>query len=214
MEKNLIQLCGDKVLMLLFVVLMGVPALSFAQKRQIGSLAYLNTIAGVNGIKVGTDVATISYSKLKYLDDDGKFDADSCLKFAVSDTARLKLDNDVRLNMIGVRTFKNKIVNIYLFFPKENGYKIVKEFIANYGGFFSKPDANADIYKWDSETVNLSVMYQADVEDGVAIFTSKPLVQHISQEKEAIAARKKAKEMQATKAAAAAAKNVLTYARQ
>ncbi|GAB3907001.1 hypothetical protein [Mucilaginibacter boryungensis] len=197
MAKKFIQLSCNKVLLQLVVILF-ISTLAFAQKNKIGSAGYLQTAIGFKDIKLGEDINKLNYAR-SYLDDDSRFDADSCLKLAVSDSSALKFTNDLNLSMIGVRTYKNKIVNIYLFFPKKDGSKMLSTFIATYGGYFTKPDEDTNIYTWDSKKVSLSLMYQADVEYGVAIFTYKSLAEYIVEVKELAAMKNRAQNNKAPK---------------
>ena len=133
---------------------------------------------------LGADINNIKYEKLSYSDSNGnRFDADSCLKFAITDTTLLKIDDDLSLDMVGVRTYKDKIVNIYLFFSKADEYKILSNFLSSYGTFTSKPFEYKNIYNWDSRLVSLSLMGQQNIEDGVAVFTCNPLITSIAEAK-------------------------------
>lgn len=185
----------NRCLLLFLIMILFISKLSVAQSTKIGSVEYLAFNNGFKGIRLGADLGTIKCSKLSYLDNDDKFDADSCLKFAISDSSFLKVNNDLTLDMIGVRTYKNRIVNIYLFFQKSDSYKILSNFLATYGIFTSKPFEYKNIYDWDCSDVSLSLMYQADVDDGVAIFSCNPLIENIAKEKEMAAIREKAKLM-------------------
>jgi len=91
----------------------------------------------------------------------------------------LKLAGDLKLDLIGIRTYKNKIVNIYLFFKLSDGYKILRVLLTNYGLFTDRPYDYADIYNWDSSTINLSLRYNVKVDLGVAIFTCNRLENEI-----------------------------------
>ncbi|MCO5948021.1 hypothetical protein [Mucilaginibacter flavidus] len=192
MKAPYLQLNGNKFL-LLFFILLHIPNFSSAQKKKIGTLEYLKYSNGIQGLTLGADINTLNYSNLKYLDDDNKFDADSCLKFAIGDTTVLKINGDLNLDLIGIRTYKNKIVNIYLFFRKTDAYILLHNFLSTYGVFTSKPVEYSNMYNWDSGTVSLSLMYQADVDDGVAVFTCNPLVHRIAEVKELAAMKEKTK---------------------
>jgi hypothetical protein len=117
----------------------------------------------------------IPKSKLFYLDDDSRLDADSCYKFEYRDTSLLKVGNDFYLDLVGIRTYKNKVVNIYLFFKKSDGYKLLNNFLAAYGVFTSKPDDYSDIYEWHSSMIDVSLRYQSDNDLGlgIAVYTFK-----------------------------------------
>jgi hypothetical protein len=171
----------------------------YAQRNKTGTIDYLKLTKGFKDIKLGADIRTLNVPKLSYLDDNSGFDADSCITFAIADSNFLKLRDVCDLDMIGIRTYKNSIVNIYLFFKKEDGDKILKEFLINYGSVFSKPNERINVYNWNANVVNLSLMYQANVDYGVAVFTYNPLLQFIAQEKKLSAIRnaKKQEEIQA-----------------
>jgi len=166
----------------LFVFFMLLPLSVFSQERVIkpGSLAYLKFVNGYNGIVLGSDVKQLTKNKLEFLDGDDKFDADSCLKFAYSDTTVLKVGNDLYLDMIGLRTYKNRIVNIYVFFKRSDGYKVFRDFLSTFGLFTSKPNDYADIYNWTTSTVNLSLRYEDKIDLGVAVFTCNPMVREMN----------------------------------
>jgi hypothetical protein len=212
MKKSLIQSAGKSAFIPLFIVILFMSTFSSAQKLKLGSMDFKSAI-GYKNIMLGADIGSLNFSKLDYLDGDNSFDADSCINYAVCDSSVLKFNDKIRLDMIGIRTYKNKIVNIYLFFPKPEGYGMLNNFISTYGGFFSKPNENSNIYNWDSKNVTLSLMYQADVADGVAEFTLKPLTQYIAQAKEIASLREKAKALKASKTSAAT-KNILSFNKQ
>ena len=166
----------------LFIFFMLLPFLAFSQEKEVkpGSLAYLKYINGYNGIILGSDVKQLTKNKLEFLDGDDKFDADSCLKLAYNDTTVLKVGNDLYLDMIGLRTYKNRIVNIYVFFKRSDGYKVFRDFLSTFGLFTSKPNDYADIYNWTTTTVNLSLRYEDKTDLGVAVFTSNPMVREMN----------------------------------
>ena len=158
-------------IILLFLIL--TPFIAFSQSAKPGSIEYLKMCNGYNGIKLGADVNLIAKSKLFYLDNDSRLDADSCYKFEYRDTSLLKVGNDFYLDLVGIRTHKNKVVNIYLFFKKSDGYKLLNTFLAAYGVFTSKPDDYSDIYNWHSSMIDVSLRYQSDNDLGlgIAIYT-------------------------------------------
>jgi len=176
--------------MLLFIIIFCVPSLLLGQKPKIGTIEFLKSTNGIKDIVLGADIKTLPYSKVSYLDGDSGFDADSCLKFAISDSTALRIDDNLSLDMIGIRTYKNKIVNIYLFFRKADAYLILNNFLSIYGVFTSRPFEYSNIYNWDSRAVSLSLMYQADVEDGVAVFTCSQLANHLVEVREMAMAKK------------------------
>ena len=192
MKTLLLPLTNNKRLLLLFVILLYVPNFLSAQKKKTGTLEFLKSANGINGINLGADIGSLTYSNLSYLDGDDRLDPDSCLKFAISDSSALKIDNNLTLDMIGIRTYKNKIVNIYLFFRKADAYLIFNNFLSVYGLFTSKPFEYSNIYNWDTRAVSLSLMYRAGIDEGVATFTCNPLEQHIAEVKEMAAIKQRA----------------------
>lgn len=178
------RLIISKYVAVFLIIFFTAPGLSSAQKAKIGTVGFLTATNGINGIYLGADIKNLNYSQISYLDGDDRFDADSCLKFAISDSAALRIDKNVSLDMIGIRTYNSKIVNIYLFFRKADAYAVLNKFLSIYGVFTSKPVEYSNIYVWDSAAVNLSLMYRADLDDGVAIFTYNPLVRHLVEVKE------------------------------
>jgi hypothetical protein len=87
----------------------------------------------------------------------------------------LKMGDSLDLEMVGIRTYKGNIVNIYLFFKRPESYKILSDFLTAYGNYTDKPDEYKDIYNWNSSAVSLSLMYEAKVDLGVAVFTCNRL---------------------------------------
>jgi hypothetical protein len=156
------------------LVLIFLPFCAFCQVTTTGTIEYLKYSNGVNGIKLGADIGSID-AKLSYLDGNSKLDADSCMNFECRDSTMLKIGEHVSLDLIGIRTYKNKIINIYLFFPRNISYKILYDFLVLYGPFTYRPASYKDIYYWDSSNVKLSLLYEAKVDMGVAIFTSNQL---------------------------------------
>jgi len=164
----------------LVAILITLPLLSFGQTiHTSGSLKYLRVANGYNGITLGSDVRQLTGS-LSYMDGDGRIDADSCIKYACVDQAVLKMDTDMQLDMVGLRTYKNRIVNIYLFFNVKDAYKILAAFLRNYGQYTEKPIEYANIYNWNAGDVTLSLKYNPDIDKGVAIFSFNPLTNEIA----------------------------------
>ena len=173
-----------QLLLPLMLLLLGAPKLLPAQGKQVGTLDFLTAANGINGINLGADITSLGYSNLSFLDGDASFDPDSCQRFAISDSIALKINNKLTLDLIGIRTYKNKIVNIYLFFRQADAYLILNDFLSAYGVFTSKPVEYANIYNWNSKSVSLSLMYRPDIDDGIAVFTCNPLAQRVSAIKE------------------------------
>jgi hypothetical protein len=163
--------CFRKLKKYLFVIAVFMPFFSFAQPPNQGTIDYLIANNGFSDIQLGSNISTIPLSKVEYLDKDSRIDADSCYKYVYNDISKLKVSEDLMLDLIGFRTYKNKIINIYVFFRRADGYKVLREFIKNYGVFTSKPNDYMDIYDWKSDAVNLSLRYELKLDLGVAIFT-------------------------------------------
>lgn len=157
------------------------PLSGFSQAELQGSLNI--TINSFNGINLGSDISSIPHDELSYLDNNNKFDADSCLIYALSTSDSTKYQADLNLELIALRTYKNKIVNIYLFFKRSIGYNILRNFLANYGVFTNKPNDYVDIYDWKSILASVSLRYELKTDLGVAIFESNTLKNQILADK-------------------------------
>jgi len=168
----------------IFILLIFIPFFAFSQAKKTGSVEYLKSSNGFGDIILGSDANQLPGYKLAYLDNDSRPDADSCLKFQYRDANLLKMADDLHLDLIGIRTYKNKVVNIYLFFKLSDGYKILRVLLDKYGLFTNKPFEFADIYNWNSSTVNLSLRYNVKVDLGVAIFACNRLENEIEEMKE------------------------------
>ncbi|SEM61328.1 hypothetical protein SAMN05192574_101175 [Mucilaginibacter gossypiicola] len=180
------QLSKNAIKTLLIVVACLLPSLVYSQFKTPGSVEYLKFCNGINGLTLGEDVAQIPSHKLSYLDNDDRPDADSCVRYQYKDSSLLVLGDSLSLDAIGFRTYKNKIVNIYLFFKMGDAYKILSDFLKAYGPFTGRPNNYADIYNWDTSALNLSLRYQVKTEMGVAIFSSKHLENEIAANKPAV----------------------------
>jgi hypothetical protein len=172
--------------MLLIIIGCLLPTLVFSQSKTPGSVEYLKFCNGINGLTLGEDISQIPSYKLTFLDNDDKPDADSCTHYQYKDSSSLALGDSLSLDAIGFRTYKNKIVNIYLFFKMGDAYKILSDFLKAYGPFTERPNNYADIYNWDTSALNLSLRYQVKTEMGVAIFSSKHLENEIAANKPAV----------------------------
>jgi hypothetical protein len=159
----------------------GLPITGFGQPFTPGSLDALGKDNGFKEIKLGADVSKLPGYKLYYLDNDENLDADSCFKFEYRDQDILKL-NGLLLDLVGIRTYHKQVTNIYLFFKREDGYKILKSFEAIYGNCTDK--TGAFMYDWRSRAVNLSLRYQAMSDLGVAIFTCNAIDSHLSEQRQ------------------------------
>jgi hypothetical protein len=186
-----------KIRIILFTIGLCLPFFVFSQAKKPGSIEYLKLCNGFKQISLGTDIYMLPGNNLTFLDGEYKVDADSCVKYEYKDFDLLKMGDNLTLNLIGFRTFKNKIVNIYLFFKRADGYKVLSNFISTYGVFTERPDSYMDIYNWNSSKVTLSLRYELKLDYGVAIFTSKSVEQEIETMKE-IKAMKKMEALQAS----------------
>lgn len=169
---------GIKTLLIAIACLL--PSLVFSQSKTPGSVEYLKFCNGIGGLTLGEDISQIPARKLTYLDNDAKPDADSCTRYQYKDSSSLIQGDSLLLDAIGFRVYKNKIVNIYLFFKMTDAYKILDYFLKAYGPFTGRPNAYADIYNWDTSALNLSLRYQVKTEMGVAIFSNKNLENEIA----------------------------------
>jgi hypothetical protein len=155
----------------LFIALLSSPLFVSAQLKRPGSIEYLKACNGFNGIKLGSDISELSGADLSFLDNNSQMDTDSCLSYQYTNAGVLKMGEALYMESIGLRVYKNKIVNIYLFFKRSEGYKVLRGFLTDYGLFTSKPDDYVDIYDWKSRAVNLSLNYEIRMDMGAAIFT-------------------------------------------
>jgi len=84
------------------------------------------------------------------------------------------------IQSIGLRTYKNKIVNAYLFFYQSDGYKPLNVFLTRYGQFTDRVNDYADVYNRKTDKLTLSLKYQINVDMG-AIFTNTTLASAINE---------------------------------
>lgn len=166
-------------LRLLIIISILLPVVGFSQSIKEGSIEYLKAANGFGPIILGSQISSIPDYKLTYLDNDRIFDADSCLKYAYKDTAILKLGRDLYFDLVAIRTYKDKVVNIYLFFKKKDGYKVLRNFLTTYGLFANKPNDYVDIYNWETNLLNLTLQYELKSELGVAVFTCNSVEKEI-----------------------------------
>jgi len=161
------------------ILLLVLPLKSISQTIVCGSLKYLVEAKGFKHIVLGEDINDLQLKPLRYLDNNQRPDADSCFSYACSDSEILTIDSTLKLDMVGIRTYKNRIVNIYLFFPEKDAYKVLSNFLKNYGQFTEKPVEYANVYDWNTQSVKLSLSYDTNVDEGVAVFTFTPLLASI-----------------------------------
>ena len=160
-----------------------IPSLAFSQSTTSGSVEHLKVNNGFGNLLLGHSITELPAQNLTYLDGDSRIDPDSCLKYQYHDDNLLALGDSLSLDAIGLRTYQNKIVNVYLFFKMKDAYKVLGNFLNAYGPCTSRPDAYADIYNWDTSQLSLSVRYEVKTDLGVAIFTSKDMENTIAADK-------------------------------
>jgi len=185
MEKRIYHSAISGIKIALFIIICCRWFMVHAQDLKTGSISYLTLNNGLsNNVVLGADIKELQAANLSYLDGDSHIDADSCLKYAYNDPNVLALGDSLNLDMVGIRTYKDKIVNIYLFFKMTDAYKVLKQFISMYGQFTDRPDNYSDIYNWNSSLLSLSLRYQYKADLGVAIFTCKRLQNEIEADKQ------------------------------
>src|ERR1700743_3818971 len=124
---NIKSLLGTYIRKALFMAIFMVPAIAFAQTTKVGSIEYLKACNGFKDIKLGADISEIPQQELTFMDGDNTLDADSCLSYVFYPNAKImKADSDLKLQQVGLRVYKHKIVNIYLFFNTSDSYKILR----------------------------------------------------------------------------------------
>jgi hypothetical protein len=167
---------------ILLLGLLMVPFRLCAQLETLGSIAHLSLQNGFKQLVLGTETS-LADRKMIYMDGDSRLDADSCLKFEYHDDELLKLDSTMQFNLAGLRTYKGKIVNVYLFFKKSNGYKVLSYFLNQYGLFTSKPQEYQNIYNWDTQKVSLSLNYDLNDDLGIAVFSFNNLTDLLTEKR-------------------------------
>lgn len=167
-----------------FVAVLFLPSLAISQTVETGSIEYLKSSNGFKDIKLGANISDIPAQQLTYMDDNSGVDADSCVSYIYHNDDALKADSDMQYQQIGLRVYKGRIVNIYLFFNVKDSYKVLRNFLKDYGQFTELPKEYAHIYNWNTVNVGLSLAYEAKVETGVAIFTSNPIAADIKEMKD------------------------------
>ncbi len=195
MPIGLINKTHLKISGILFITVLCFPFLSWSQSKKTGSIEYLKFCNGLSDIKLGSDINQIPQAKLAYLDGDSRFDADSCLRYEYRDDDILSMGDDLNLDLVGIRAYKGKVVDIYLFFRRADGYKVLSKFLTAYGPFTSKPDNFSDNYSWNSSLLNLSLKYEIKTDLGMAVLTSRPLADEIAAAKEKARKRKELEEL-------------------
>jgi hypothetical protein len=167
-------------LLLICLFVWVIPIKGFPQRIHSGALNYLNFAFGSKGLTLGTDIRDFPKNQLSFLDGISKPDDDGCFKYQLNDSTIMNYDK-LPISLVAIRTFHNKIVNIYLFFKKADGYLFLRDFLTSYGVFTSKPNDYVDIYNWDSSSINLLLNYELTDDLGEAVYTFKPLKQELLQ---------------------------------
>ncbi|QEC76132.1 hypothetical protein [Mucilaginibacter ginsenosidivorax] len=190
MEKRIYHKAISGIKIALFIIISCQWFMANAQSLNTGSITYLTLNNGPgNSVTLGSDIKDLHTANLSYLDGDSRVDADSCLKYAYNDPNVLTLGDSLNLDMVGIRAYKDKVVNIYLFFKITDAYKVLQKFISMYGQFTDRPDNYSDIYNWNSSLLTLSLRYQYKADLGVAIFTSKTVQNEIVADKQKAVSR-------------------------
>jgi|GEM_PF-1296200 hypothetical protein len=183
MQPDVKKQFGNYKRVALVIAILFIPMLGFS-KTKTGSIEFLKSCNGFNGIKLGQDISEIQPYKLAFMDGNSQLDADSCVSYVFQDDSVLKVDSDFNLQQVAIRTYKNKIVNIYLFFKMTDSYKALRDFLKDYGQFNELPKEYAAIYNWNTSSVNLSLKYEAKTDYGIAVFTCNELQRDIETMKE------------------------------
>jgi len=161
-------------------MLLAFPTFSHSRESDSVLLKNLSQVNGFGNIRLGENVSLISKSKLAFMDNDSIPDIDGCVKYEYRDLERIKNDSNLDLDLVGIRVYKNKIINIYLFFKKENGFQVFQAFESNYGGYTQR--TSDFTYNWETDNVRLYLEY--DKQDlGIAIYSCKQLYQELDQKK-------------------------------
>jgi len=169
---------SKKIILFVFVIIF--PCFAFCQPAQKGSLEYLLLSNGFNTIKLDSGINRLDRRKLSYLDDVDSLDSDGCYKFCYKDSVMLQLGSGLTLSQLGLRTYNDRIINIYLFFPRTAGQSVLKYFEANYG--YCTDVIGEFMYDWKTTGVTLSLRYPRAIEMGVAIFTCVDLDRQIAED--------------------------------
>jgi hypothetical protein len=160
---------------LLLIAGICLPQIAISQVNKPGSIEYLKFCNGYKELVLGADIKTIRVDKLNYLDGNSRPDEDACFKYEYRDSSILQLPDSSTLDLVAIRTFNDKIINIYLFFKRSRGYSLLNGFLNTFGTFTDRPDNYSDIYNWTSNFITLSLRYQMNTDLGIAIYTSKTL---------------------------------------
>ena len=180
----MIALNGIKLLqycLIFLVAFLVVPAFCYAQNENSGLLNNLTVSNGFGKIYLGESINMIAKDKLVYMDGDRTRDIDGCVKYEYHDMDQINSENNLDLNMVGLRVYNGKIINIYLFFKKENGYQIFQSFESKFGNCTAR--TGDFTYSWDTYNVKLYLEYDKEYL-GVAIYSCKKLYQEIAQNNE------------------------------
>jgi len=160
------------------------PMCCLAQRKHGATIENLKTAKGFDRLVTGSSINTIPGCRLTYLDGKTTSDADSCIFFEYQDYSAMKINADLTLRAIALRVYKEKIVSVYLFFDKADGFKVLRDFLTRYGQFTNRPNAYADVFEWTSDAITLELQYQLDVDLGMAVYTDTSLQRQIAADKQ------------------------------
>lgn len=173
---------GSAILWLLLIVVCSVmPARTRAQAGDVepGSLKFLDAANGYNSLLLGADVRQMPEKYFSYLDNDASVDLDSCLKFKYTDTTMLQFEDGLKLDLVGLRSYDNRIVNVYLFFKIDDGFKMLKA-LQNYFGAPTEHPGDF-MYDWTGDNVDLKLRFETKSDLGVAIISSKKIEREMNE---------------------------------
>lgn len=158
---------------------LSVPGIAFSQDAETGSVAHLQAANGFKTLKLGEKTKAIPAYKMAYMDGDNAPDVDSCYRYIYQDDGILQLADGLDLQRVGFRTYNNQIVEIYLFFKQDDGYKVLKNFTSKFGTCNDRPTDFT--YIWNTGDVNLTLRYKEGLDLGVAVFSSNRLERVLQQ---------------------------------
>jgi len=160
------------------------PVCCLAQRKHGATIENLKLAKGFDRFVTGSSINTIPGCQLTYLDGQATPDADSCMFFEYKDYNVMKINADLTLRAIALRVYKDKIVSVYLFFDKDDGFKVLHDFLIRYGQFTNRPNAYADVFEWTSDAITLVLQYYLDVDLGMAVYTDTSLQRQIVADKQ------------------------------
>lgn len=163
---------------LIFIITAPLRAFSQTVDPAKGSLSMLDSANGYGDLVLGADTRQMPGKNFAFLDNDKNIDPDSCLKFKYTDISLLDFEDDIKLDLVGLRSYNNRIVNIYLFFKAEDGFKMLRIFRKYFGNPTRHP---ADfMYDWTGSEVSLQLRFQNKGDLGLAVFSSNEITQQVA----------------------------------